>query len=245
MNKTLEKLAQAIFKRWFIDFEFPNEEGEPYKSSGGKMVESGIDFGRIPDGWKLLEMGSQVMVKGGTTPSTKNAEYWDNGNITWCTPKDLSKLLSPVLLYTERKITKKGLAMISSGLLPKGTLLLSSRAPIGYVAIANIPVSINQGLNISNYFLLFWIKENLEIIKNMANGSTFQEINKSSFKKIELLVPQSWVLACFDSILENIYRKIVQNEIESLSLSQIRDSLLPRLMSGKIRVNYDRTAPRG
>ncbi|RCV65962.1 type I restriction enzyme, S subunit [Methanophagales archaeon] len=120
-NKTLEAVGQAIFKHWFVDSEFPNEEGKPYKSAGGEMVDS--ELGEIPKGWEVKTIGDVATVKGGTTPSTKKQEYWDNGTIHWCTPKDLSNLGSPVLLDTERKITNKGLATISSGLLPTGTVL--------------------------------------------------------------------------------------------------------------------------
>lgn len=250
MNKTLEAIGQALFKRWFVDFEFPfdfaqgkpNEEGKPYKSSGGEMADS--ELGEIPKGWVVSQIGKHLTVKGGTTPSTKKVECWEDGGIPWCTPKDLSRLSSPVLLDTERKITEAGLATISSGLLPAGTLLLSSRAPIGYVAISEIPVSINQGFiaiisekQISNYFVFFWIKNNLTVIKNMSGGSTFQEINKTSFREIKLILPDSDTLDIFNEILKTIHEKIVINEKESHNLSNIRDSLLPRLMSGRIRVS--------
>jgi len=239
MSKTLESIAQIIFKHWFIDFEFLNEDGKPYKSSGGKMKDS--ELGDIPYGWKKSEIGKQVVIKGGTTPSTKISEYW-SGNIAWCTPRDLSKLIAPVLLNTERKITEAGLQTISSGLLPMGTLLLSSRAPIGYLAISEIPVSINQGFiailcekQVSNYFMLYWIKNNLTIVKNMSGGSTFQEINKSSFRQIPILVPNSKILNSFNEIVKTIHERIVFNENESNNLSKIRDSLLPKFMSGKIK----------
>ncbi|VUT28091.1 MAG: Type-1 restriction enzyme MjaXIP specificity protein [Candidatus Syntrophoarchaeum sp. GoM_oil] len=244
MNKTLEAIAQALFKRWFVDFEFPDENGEPYKSSGGEMVDS--EMGKVPKGWAIKTIGNIVTVKGGTTPSTKKQEYWDNGTIHWCTPKDLSNLGSPVLLDTERKITNKGLATISSGLLPKGTVLLSSRAPIGYLAISEVPVSINQGFiailcdkETPNYYILNWIRFNLGIIKNMAGGSTFQEINKANFKSIRIIIPNSFALREFERIALSLFNRIVSNEIEITKLSRIRDSLLPRLMSGKIRVPFE------
>lgn len=243
MNKTLESIGQAIFKRWFVDFEFPDEHGRPYKSSGGPMIDSHSEFGMIPEGWEVGNVGKEISVKGGTTPSTKKDEYWKNGDIAWCTPKDLSKLSSPVLLDTERKITIKGLSTISSGLLSKGTLLLSSRAPIGYTALAEIPTSINQGFiaiicdkHLSNLFMMYWVKQNLSVIKNMAGGSTFQEINKTSFRQIKIVVPDIDVVNSFNKLTKNLYKRIVINEKEKLCLSQIRDSLLPRLMSGKIRV---------
>ena len=244
MNKTLESVGRALFKRWFVDFEFPDENGNSYRSSGGEMVAS--ELGEVPKGWNVLKLGDAVVVKGGTTPSTKVKEYWDDGKIFWCTPRDLSRLSSVVLLDTERKITEAGLRTISSGLLPSGTLLLSSRAPIGYVAISEVPVSINQGFIaiipkdcICNLYMLFWIKNNLDLIKSMANGSTFQEISKSNFKQIEMIIPNVDIMKKYNVLVESIYKRMVVNEIEKNKLSEIRDSLLPRLMSGKIRVKCE------
>ncbi len=241
MNKTLEAIGQTIFKHWFVDFEFPNEKGKPYKSSGGEMVET--ELGEIPERWLVKKIEQVVEIKGGSTPSTTQANYWFNGEINWCTPKDLSKLKSPILLSTERKITQQGLDAINSGILPKGTLLLSSRAPIGYLAISEIPTAINQGFiailckkELSNYFMLFWTKTNMNIIESMAHGTTFQEINKASFRSIKLITPPQIILKKYDEMIHSIYSQIALNEKESQSLSQIRNSLLPKLMSGKIRV---------
>ncbi len=240
-NKTLEAIGQTIFKHWFIDFEFPNEKGKTYKSSGGKMVDS--ELGKIPKGWGVGNIGDLVTVKGGTTPDTENSLYWSNGTICWCTPKDLSNLSTPILLDTERKITKDGLEKISSGLLPKHTVLLSSRAPIGYLAINEVETAINQGFiavvcdkQPILYYMFFWIKNNIEIIKSMANGSTFQEINKANFRKIDIIRPSDNTLRKFDHIISNIHGKLTENSKHIVLLTQTRDSLLPKLMAGKIRV---------
>ena len=104
MNVTFEKIGQALFKRWFIDFEFPNEKGKPYKSSGGEMV--GSELGRIPKGWQVKKAGEVIDIFGGTTPSTKEPEYWQGGNIYWATPKDLSELDS---LHSTAKCNMYGL----------------------------------------------------------------------------------------------------------------------------------------
>ena len=139
-------MAQTLFRQWFV------EEAD--------------------EGWEVKKLGDTLTIKGGTTPSTKESKYW-NGNINWTTPKDLSNHNSIFLFDTERKITPQGLEKINSGLLPVGTVLLSSRAPIGYLAISNLPLSINQGYiailcdNIlSNYFVYLWCSNNIEVIKN-------------------------------------------------------------------------------
>lgn len=245
INKILEEIAQAIFKRWFIDFEFPNENGEPYKSSGGEMINSSL--GPIPKGWELKRIEEVAKCVGGGTPSTKNSLFWENGNINWVTPKDLSKIKSPILLETDRKITKAGLERISSGLLPQGTVLMSSRAPIGYTVISTIPVSVNQGFiamicneNISNYYIYHWVKSNIQLIKSKANGTSFLEISKRNFKPIEIVVPGYDILRTFDKFIDPIFKMIQSNEVEIKRLSKLRDILLPKLMSGEIRINTNK-----
>ncbi|MBW2066929.1 MAG: restriction endonuclease subunit S [Deltaproteobacteria bacterium] len=244
MNKILEKIAQAIFKHWFIDFEFPNEEGKPYKSSGGEMVDS--ELGEIPKGWRVEIINNVIKTYGGTTPSTKEPACWVNGKIHWATPKDLSKLDSVILLETERKITKDGLARISSGLLPVGTLLLSSRAPIGYLAISKVPISINQGFiamvcdgPLSNYYMLNWARINMDTIKGVSGGTTFQEVNKRNFRQLRIWVPPKSIIERFDKEVEPLYEYIENNLRENVLLTQIRDALLPKLISGQIRVTTE------
>lgn len=241
MNKTLEKIGQALFKHWFIDFEFPNEKGKPYKSSGGRMVDSKL--GEIPQGWKVKKVGEVIEIFGGTTPSTKEQKYWERGTIHWATPKDLSDLDSPVLTDTDRKITPEGLATISSGLLPAGTVLLSSRAPIGYTAISQMPVSINQGFiamvcnhELPNYYVFSWVQYNLDIIKSVASGTTFEEVNKTNFRRLDILVPPPALLSKFSAVFGSLYECILNNSFQSRTLVSVRDSLLPKLMSGQIRV---------
>jgi len=227
INKTLEAIAQAIFKEWFVDFRYPGFDGEPVAG--------------LPKGWMKVTLAEAVIVKGGSTPSTSNPEYWD-GEHYWATPRDLSGLKSPVLLNTERRISDSGVKQISSGVLPKGTLLLSSRAPIGYLAINQIPVSINQGFIavqgklVSNLFMLLWLKRNMDLIKGRANGSTFQEISKSSFREIGISIPNSELLNNFDQIIYPVFERIVSNEKENQTLTKVRDALLPKLMTSKIRV---------
>jgi type I restriction enzyme S subunit len=245
MNATLEQVARVLFKAWFVDFEpvRANVENRPPASASAeiaKLFPSEFENG-IPKGWRIRRLGEVLEAKGGTTPSTKEPKFW-NGENFWATPKDLSNLQFPVLLTTERRITDEGVRQISSGILPKGTLLLSSRAPIGYLAISQIPVSINQGFiaiqgkTVSNLFLLHWLTENMEAVKSRANGSTFQEISKSNFREIEIAIPNSDLLQEFEKLVKPLFEKIVINERENQKLAQIRDSLLPRLISGKIRV---------
>jgi type I restriction enzyme S subunit len=230
-NATLEAIAQAIFKEWFVNFNFPGATGE--------MNES--ELGPIPRGWRVGKLGDILEIKGGTTPDTQEEKFW-NGQYHWATPKDLSNLSSPILLTTERKITLEGVRQISSGILPAGTLLLSSRAPIGYLAITDMPVSINQGFiainaqETSNLYILHWLKENMDTVISRANGSTFLEISKSNFREIELIIPDIQTANKFDIAISPIFELIKLNEQKSSGLASMRDKLLPKLMSGEIYV---------
>ena len=193
MNETLEAMARAIFKDWFVDFGPTRAKAEgraPYLAAElWDLFPDALDDGDKPFEWKVSEIGREVDAVGGATPSTKEPSYWEGGEYHWATPKDLSKLSSPVLLDTARKITQAGVKKISSGLLPVGTVLLSSRAPIGYLAVAEVPTAVNQGFismvcekRLPNVFVLFWCYENLDHIKSISGGSTFAEISKKVFE---------------------------------------------------------------
>ncbi len=246
LNETLEAMARALFRDWFVDFGPTGARmaGEaPYLSPDlWSLFPDRLDDAGKPEGWEVSTIGDEVRVVGGSTPSTKAPELWDFA-FNWATPKDLSNLSAPVLLETGRRITKAGLAKINSGLLPVGSVLLSSRAPIGYLAIAELPVAINQGLigmicdkRISNVFAWLWTLENMEAILSKASGSTFQEISKGNFRPLPVVIPNAAILVAFDALTKPVFQRIAQNEKESRTLAQTRDLLLPRLMSGELRV---------
>jgi type I restriction enzyme S subunit len=201
---------------------------------------SGMDLGIIkgnsrivlPEGWRVGTLGNVTKIAGGTTPSTKNPEYWD-GTVHWTSPKDLSNYKEMFLLTTEKKITTEGLKKISSGLLPTGTLLLSSRAPVGYLSLTTFKLAINQGYiaifpeqYFSNCYMYLWLNLNMKTIENSANGSTFLEISKSSFRNIDCIVPDENVIKKFDEITTPIFDKILSNLIQIQTLKQTRDTLL-------------------
>lgn len=249
-NETLEGIAKALFKSWFVDFDpvrakaegrptgLPGEISELFPDS---FEES--ELGEIPSGWTTDEIGNVVECVGGSTPSTKDPEYWDEGENHWATPKDLSDLSEPFLLDTTKKVTDLGVTKISSGVLPVGTVLLSSRAPVGYVAVARVPVSVNQGFIamkpsglLPTNFLLNWTLANVQQFKDRASGTTFAEISKKAFRPVPVLIPQSEVVTAFTETVDPLYEKVVLNMKQSASLTTLRDALLPRLISGELRV---------
>ena len=250
MNATLEAIARALYRSWFVDFDpvrakmegrdtgLPKEIADLFPD---RLVNS--ELGNIPAGWEVSEIGAEVDAVGGATPSTKEPAYWDGGQHHWATPKDLSKLLSPVLLETDRKITDAGAQKISSGLLPPGAVLLSSRAPIGYLAITEVPTAVNQGFiamicqkRLPALYVLSWCYENLEYIKDVSGGTTFAEISKKAFRPLAVVVPSTKILGVYDEASRSLYDRVVSNTRESALLTSLRDALLPRLVSGELRV---------
>ena len=250
-NATLEAIAQAIFKSWFVDFDPVRAKMEGRAPEGMDEATAALfpdsfgesELGLVPKGWEISPVGNVVETVGGGTPNTKDASYWLPAEHCWTTPKDLSGISAPVLLDTERKLSDKGIAKICSGLLPIGTLLMSSRAPIGYLGIAQVPMAINQGYIamppgsvLPPLYMLYWCRQHMSIIKNHANGSTFMEISKKAFRLLPVLVPSAEVLTQFITITSTLFDRLVKNEEQSQTLAALRDTLLPRLISGKLRL---------
>ena len=249
MNATLEAMARALFQSWFVDFDPVRAKldgREPFgldPASAALFPDSfdGSAVGQIPNGWRIKPVGEVVDCVGGGTPSTAEPIYWEGGTHHWTTPKDFSSLQAPILLDTERKLTDDGIAKISSGLLPAGTLLLSSRAPVGYLAITAIPVAINQGFIAlkcndfaSNFFMLNWCQTNMAEIKSRATGTTFAEISKQNFRPIPVVLPPIELMAAFTAKAAPLYAQITANLQQSQALANLRDTLLPKLLSGEL-----------
>lgn len=250
-NATLESIAQTLFKSWFIDFDPVRAKAQGREPEGMDAATAALfpaelhdsEFGPIPKGWSVQPIGDLVEAVGGSTPDTKNDAFWQPAVHHWTSPKDLSGATAPVLLSTERKVSDAGLAKISSGLLPVGTLLMSSRAPIGYLSLAQVPVAINQGYiamppggRLPPAYLYFWCQLNMDAIKGRANGSTFMEISKKAFRPIPALLPSAEVVKKFDDFASAVFSRVTTNEKQARALAELRDTLLPRLISGKLRL---------
>jgi type I restriction enzyme S subunit len=218
-NETLEAMAQTLFRQWFI------EEAD--------------------DSWEEKRLEEILTAVGGGTPSTKNAEYWD-GKYSWTTPKDITRLGGLFMFKTEKKLTSAGLKKVSSGLLPQGTLLMTSRAPVGVLAFSAIEVAINQGYiaifdnkGVDKVFLYMLLKLNIDIVHGYSNGSTFMEISKKAFRSISVKMPPSSTIDNYVNLVKPKFEKIRSNEESINQLSALRDILLPKLMSGEVRVKLD------
>ena len=240
INSNLELQAQALYKQWFVDFEFPNEEGKPYKSSGGKMADS--ELGQIPEGWSVGKLEDIGDIIGGGTPSKAVAEYYTKNGIAWITPKDLSVSHLKFTAKGETDITELGYKNSSAKIIPRGSVLFSSRAPIGYISIAKNDICTNQGFksvvpnNGCTAFVYYFLLSNTENIESKATGSTFKEASGALMKSLDLVIPSDDILEKFENIMSPIFESQEKFEAENETLATLRDTLLPKLMNGEIKL---------
>ena len=218
INENLEQQAQAYFQELFVD------NADPEWTTG-----------------TISDLGTVV---GGSTPSKAKPEYYTETGIAWITPKDLSINKSKFVSRGENDITELGLKNSSATIMPEGTVLFSSRAPIGYIAIAAGEVTTNQGFKsvvpkseVGTPFVYFFLKNTLPIIEGMASGSTFKEVSGSTMKNVPAVIPDAETLAKFSDFCAPIFAQQRILEGQNQSLATLRDNLLPKLMSGEIDVS--------
>lgn len=250
MNKTLEEIGKALFKRWFVDFEFPNENGEPYKSSGGEMVES--ELGMIPKGWKIKTLPEIAKIQKGL--SYKGIDLVEEGNVALVGLKCFERgggfrrdgLKYYAGFYKEEHLLKPGNLIVAMTDLTQEADVIGKPAIVPLIPhvetlVASLDLSlikpILDGMDEFYLYLLLSRQESQEFLYGYANGSTVLHLSIKGLHEFKLLVPERSVLLKFQQIVQPIRKKITSLDIELNSLPAIRDLLLPRLMSGKIRVD--------
>ena len=230
----LEEMAQALYREWFVHFRFPGHEEVP-------MVESAL--GPVPEGWMVQPVGTVMGTLGGGTPSTKEAAYWNPGEITWFSPSDLTAAGTMFINESGKKISRAGLARSSARLFPAYSVMMTSRATIGVVAINTQEASTNQGFitlipteRASVYQLYFWLAENRARILSLASGATFKEISRSTFRQIPIVLADALTCRRFRDVVEPIGEQIIRLQAKNDNLRRTRDLLLPKLISGELDV---------
>ncbi|MFM6773160.1 MAG: restriction endonuclease subunit S [Microcystis panniformis] len=245
INSELENLAKTIYDYWFVQFDFPDENGKPYKSSGGKMVYNQELKREIPAGWEVGTLSKLGDIAGGSTPSTKNPLNFCHNGTAWITPKDLSlNVGNKFISRGELDVTDAGIKEASLKIYPKGTILLSSRAPIGYMAVARNEVTTNQGFKsfipnkrFSIPFVYYTVKNSMNAIIKQASGSTFKEVSLTTLKdNVYICLPSNTVVDFYTKKVNSIFKQQDILEQENQQLTQLRDWLLPMLMNGQITV---------
>lgn len=228
--KLLEEAAQRLYKEWFVKLRFPGHENT-------KIVDG------VPEGWEKKKISDVCDTIGGGTPSTKVASYYEGGTIKWVTPTDITRNKSLCLLDTDKKITEEGLKHSSAKMLPAGTILMTSRASVGYFGIADFEVCTNQGfiscIPSSKYYQMYLLRNlmnRIEEIRIKAGGSTYLEISKSVFRNLDIICPSDKILQKFQARANAYYMQEKNLSIQLRLLAESRDRLLPKLLSGEIEV---------
>ena len=228
--KLLEEAARRLYKEWFVNLRFPGHENT-------KIVDG------VPEGWRVASIADICDTVGGGTPSTKIQSYYEKGDILWVTPTDITRNFSLALLDTEKKITPEGLKNSSANMLPAETILMTSRASVGFFGMCKYEVCTNQGFiscipkreNLQMY-LLFNLKSRVEEIRQKAGGSTYLEISKTVFRELKIILPKDEVLAEYQKNVHDIFDEIYCRTEMIKSLVDMRNRLLPKLMSGEVEV---------
>ncbi|MCZ2460727.1 MAG: restriction endonuclease subunit S [Chitinophagales bacterium] len=247
INSELETLAKTIYNYWFVQFDFPDEEGKPYKTSGGEMEWNKELKREIPKGWRQGTFNDIAEIVGGSTPSTADKRNFTKNGTAWITPKDLAQNIgNKFITKGENDVSELGIKSASLTIMPKNTILMSSRAPIGYLAISRRDVTTNQGFksfipkqNYSTSFIYYLVQSYIPTFIKHGSGSTFKEISKSLIEEIKIYIPKMNVINDFTEKMNPIFRKQDFLEIENQELIKLRDFLLPMLMNGQVKVKSE------
>lgn len=242
MNQKLEAMAKRLYDYWFVQYDFPDKNGHPYKTTGGPMTYNPTLKREIPVGWEVKQICDIAKIFNGSTPSTTEEENY-GGEIVWITPKDLSDQNCKFVYQGARNITQAGYDSCSTTMVPKGTVVMSSRAPIGLLSIAQCDLCTNQGFKnmvpndmTDSKYLYYTIQQHIPQIQNLGTGTTFKEVSKDELGRFAILYPPKKLIATFEEKVAPIF-DVQFNKVKEISrLTALRDKLLPLLMNGQVVV---------
>lgn len=233
--EVLEEMASAIYREWFVKFRYPGHEDVP-------LVDSAL--GPIPVGWDLSTCGDELRFIGGGTPSKKEPSYWEGGSLAWYTPSDLTKTRWRYAAEPKLKITEAGVAKSSARVFPAGSVMMTSRATLGVLAVATTEATTNQGFIVilpdrrwTCGFIYEWLDANAAELATLGTGATFKEITKGAFKRFPFIVPAQDVLNAYRATTEPLEKQIYKLEHQTRYLAELRDLLLPKMVTGQIDVS--------
>ena len=248
MNQTLEAMARSIFKSWFVDFGPVRTKMERNRAPGIALDIAALFpnafqdsvLGKIPSGWYSTRLSEQIDIASGGTPKTTQPEYW-NGTVPWVSVADTAP--GPYITRTEKTITNAGVEQSAAQLLPAETIVITARGTVGNTALTAEPMAMNQscyGLRgrgrMGQLFLLYQVRQQLAILRANTHGSVFETITRSTFDSIEVIQPPDGLLVAFEQLARPLFDRILLNQRENETLADLRDALLPRFVSGEIRL---------
>lgn len=231
----LKEMARRIYEEWFVRFRFPGHEDV-------RLVES--ELGLVPKGWPVATVAGVMETLGGGTPSKAEPNYWTDGTINWYSPTDLTGAKTVFMEQSASKITSLGLAKSSAKLFPPRSVMMTSRATLGVIAVNTTDACTNQGFitcipsaRFPLWLLFHWLKANAGMLEGLATGATFKEITKGVFRKIPVVVPPMEVVMAFERLAEPMMGLVLRLERKNSNLRTTRDLLLPKLISGELDVS--------
>ena len=256
MNETLEQMARALYKSWFVDFDpvrakmdgwwrpgesLPGLPATLYDLFPDRLVES--EIGEVPEEWMVGVLTDMVQLFGGGTPKTSVAGYW-NGNIPWYTPKDAPVLSDVFVIDTERQISQDGVDNSSTQILPAGTTVISARGTVGRLACLGEPMAMNQtcygvrGTDEYPDFFTYWnLRRAIRDLQMRTHGTIFDTITRQTFELVNSVIPPSVLAAAFETMVSPYMKRMLDNLQDSRRVGYLRDALLPRLITGELRVS--------
>ena len=243
INDNLEAMAKQLYDYWFVQFDFPNEEGKPYKSSGGAMVWNEKLKREIPQRWTAAKIKDVAQTYSGGTPTSTNSEYYDGGNIPWINSGELN---NPIITSTTNYITEEGLNNSSAKLYPQDTVLVALYgATAGKVSLLSFEACSNQAVcgviphnKIMTTYIRYYLSSLYEHFITLSSGSARDNLSQDTIKNTILPIPQEKILKEYSDAVTPIMSKIIANQKEMENLTKQRDDLLPLLMNGQAMVNY-------
>tara|TARA_B100000989_G_scaffold14472_1_gene9635 strand:- start:823 stop:2058 length:1236 start_codon:yes stop_codon:yes gene_type:complete len=238
INAELESMAKLIYDYWFVQFDFPDENGKPYKSSGGKMINNEELKREIPEGWEAKRIDEILKTELGGTPSTKIDEYW-NGEYPWLNSGEIANF---PIIDSELKVTESGISNSATSLMKKGTCVLSitrhlrpSILAVDSCANQSVVGIFESDMLKSSYIYPYLVNE-IPRLMSLRTGAQQPHINKGVVDESPILIPEEAILNNYYTSVNPMYNKIINNSFQSKKLSELRDWLLPMLMNGQITV---------
>lgn len=240
MNETLEGIARAIFKAWFVDFEpvFRPEAAGEY----GHLFPRGLNEEGVPEGWRKGKLSEIIELIGGGTPKTSVSTYWD-GEIPWYSVRDAPSESDVFVIKTEKSITQAGVDNSSAKVLPENTTIISARGTVGKLALAGVPMAMNQSCygitgaaGFPDFFTFFYVRAMIEGLQQRTHGTVFATITRQTFSTVDVVIPPVELANGYEEQVTPLLNRLRHNLFEAMTLAELRDTLLPKLISGEVRV---------
>ena len=241
INQELEAMAKTLYDYWFVQFDFPDQNGKPYKSSGGKMVYNQELKREIPEGWGVEKIEEIAQTGSGGTPKSTNSSYYTDGEVPWINSGELNQT---IITSTSNFITEEGLRNSNAKLFPSGTILVAMYgATAGKVSFLSFEASTNQAIcaiMLSDVRMRYYLKNVIEdlyqYLVNLSTGSARDNLSQDMIKNIKVVIPSNEILDRYFHFSNNIIKELTKKQQENEQLIQLRDWLLPMVMNGQVKL---------